>query len=110
MSAAPPRPRGILQRIIHAAADKLAADPTIAPDARDAYRAAIVHVFEATICDLIGCDTVQISGWSIAPSARANRRERILQALEAGEPVRTIAARELVSERWVRKLAATELR
>lgn len=100
------RPQGVLQRIIHGAAARLAAHADVPEAHREALRTTAVSIFEHEVCRVIGCDTVQISGWSIAPSERANRRERILAAIAAGDAARVIAARELVSERYVRKLRA----
>jgi hypothetical protein len=97
-------PRGLLQIIIRAAAERLAQDACIPAANREAFRASAVAIFEQQVSAIIGSDTLRISGWAMPPSARHDRRERILASLAAGEPARQIAARELVSERWVRRL------
>ena len=51
-------------------------------------------------------DTLRITGWSVPPTERMERRERIEQALRAGESVKAIAGRELVSQRHVRRIRA----
>lgn len=100
------QPRGLLQIIIHAAAERLAANPCIPPENREAFRATAVYIFEQQVSAVIGGDTLRVTGWAVPPSARRDRRERIEQALLAGESPKLIAGRELVSERYVRKLRA----
>ena len=98
--------RSLLQTIIHAAAERLADDPCIPDENRAAFRATAVSIFEQQVSAVLGADTVRITGWIIPPSVRQSRRERIEQALRTGEALKAIAGRELVSERYVRKLRA----
>ena len=98
--------RSLLQTIIHAAAERLADDPCIPDENRAAFRATAVTIFEQQVSAVLGADTVRISGWIIPPSVRQDRRERIERALRDGETPKAIAGRELVSERYVRKLRA----
>ena len=58
----------------------------------------------APINDSIGTGTVPLAGWVIAPSARQDRRERIVDALRRGDSLDAIASRELVSARTVRRV------
>jgi hypothetical protein len=102
-------PKGLLQTIIHAAAERLAADPAVPDTHRAAFRLRAISIFEQQVSAVIGADTLRISGWIIPPSARQDRRDRILQALAGDEPPKRIAGRELVSERYVRKLRAEML-
>lgn len=100
------QPRGLLQTIIHAAAERLAADSRIPPESRAAFRATAITIFEQQVSAVVGADTLRITGWAMPPSVRQDRRDRIEQALLAGEAPKAIAGRELVSERYVRKLRA----
>lgn len=102
-------PKGLLQIIIHAAAERLAADPAVPASHKEAFRLTAISIFEQQVSAVIGSDTLRISGWIIPPSARQDRRDRILQALASNEPPKRIAGRELVSERYVRKLRAEML-
>jgi hypothetical protein len=99
-------PKGLLQVIIHAAAERLAADPAVPASHKEAFRKTAISIFEQQVKAVLGCDTLRVSGWEIEPSARQDRRERILSALAKGETPRRIAGRELVSERHVRRLRA----
>jgi hypothetical protein len=99
-----PKPRGVVHRIIAAAAEQLAKHPSIPPENREAFRLTAISVFEQQVSAIIGCDTVQLTGWAIVPSERQARRERILDALRRGDVPSHIASRELVSVRWVEKL------
>lgn len=98
------KPRSLLRNIIAGAAERLSMHPDIPPENRAAFRANAVHVFEQQISAVIGFDSIVISGWVMPPSQRLERRGRIEAALAAGESVRDIAQRELVSQRWVRRL------
>lgn len=100
------KPQGIVRRIISSAAERLAQDPRIPADAREAFRATAVSVFEQQVRDLIGCDSVLLTGWRVTPSDRQARRQRIEMAIRSGEPAAAIAARERVTAAWVRMLAA----
>lgn len=100
------QPRGLLQTINHGVAERLAADPLIPPESRAAFRATAITVFEQQVSAVVGTDTLRITGWVMPPSVRQDRRDRIEQALLAGETPKAIAGRELVSERYVRKLRA----
>lgn len=109
MSNSKPR-GGIVHRIISSAADRLSQDPRIPADARDAFRATAISVFEQQVRELIGCDTVRLTGWRVTPSERQARRQRIEVAIKSGEPAGSIARRERVSESWVQKLGASARR
>lgn len=99
-----PKPRGLLNRIIAAAAEQLAKHPSIPPESREAFRINAISVFEQQVSAIIGYDTVKLTGWVILPSERQARRERILEALQRGDLPSHIASRELVSVRWVEML------
>lgn len=99
-------PRGLLHVIIAGAAERLAAHPSIPAANREAFRATAVSIIEQQISAVIGGDTLRITGWVMPPSARQDRRDRIEAALQAGESPKVIAGRELVSRRWVEKVAA----
>ena len=78
--------------------------PSVPPENREALRAVAPRLIQEIIMATLGCDSVQLTGWVIAPAARLARRDRIIQALRAGEQAAHIASRELVSVRWIRKL------
>jgi hypothetical protein len=99
------KPRGVVHRIIAAAADKLAQHPSIPPETREAFRATVISVMEHQITAVLGCDSVPLAGWALVPSERLARRERIVEALRQGESPRAIASRELVTVRTVQRLA-----
>lgn len=98
--------QGLLHTIIEGAAERLALHPSIPEANRQAFRATAVHVIEQQISAVIGSDTLRITGWAVPPTQRLERRERIERALAAGESVKVIAGRELVSQRHVRRLRA----
>lgn len=100
------KPRSLLQTIIASAAERLSQHPSIPPENREAFRVNVVSVIEQQISAVIGSDTITVSGWVMPPSQRAERRDRIEAALRGGESVKVIAGRELVSQRWVRRLQA----
>lgn len=100
------RSGSLLSSFIAAAAERLSMHPCIPPENREAFRASVVSVLEQLVVGMFGGITVRMTGWVVAPSLRQDRRDRIESALLAGESVRAIAGRELVSERYVRKLAA----
>lgn len=104
--AAMNKPRSLLQNIIAGAAERLSMHPSIPPENRAAFRVTAVHVIEQQISAVIGFDSIVISGWVIPPSQRLERRGRIEAALAAGESVKAIAGRELVSQRWVFRVQA----
>lgn len=98
------KPRSLLQTIIASAAERLSMHPSIPVENREAFRYTAVHIIEQQISAVIGSDSLMISGWVMPPSQRLQRRERIASSLLAGESVRAIAQRELVSQRWVFRL------
>lgn len=101
------KPKGVIHCILGKAADMLARFDQIPAENADAFRAQFIRVMEQAITDSIGTDTVPLSGWVIAPSARQERRERIIEALQRGDESACIASRELVSVQWVNRLRRT---
>lgn len=99
----------ILRRIIASAADSMAQRMNIPTENRAAFHDTFVSVFENQVVEILGGDTVQLTGWQLAPSARAARRRRILDALRGGESDGAIAARERVSRSLVQSLRARNL-
>lgn len=92
------------QVLVEAIVDAVGDHPSVPAENRSAWRAVGPRLVQEAIRSVLGCDSVQLTGWVIVPTERLARRERILRALEAGEPPARIASRELVSVRWVRKL------
>jgi hypothetical protein len=98
------RPQGVLKQFIDRGAAKWAAHVDVPDENREALRATAVRVLESLACEMFGPARVYIRGWVTEPSTRADRLQRILDAIAEGEPPKAIAARELVSVRWVEKL------
>ena len=90
--------------LVDAIARRLVEHPSVPPENREALRAVAPRLIEQAIMATLGCDSVTITGWVLAPMERQARRERILSALCAGEPAAAVASRELVSVQWVRRL------
>jgi len=98
------KPRGVIHAILARGADLMVAFDRVPAENVEAFRAQFIRVMEDAINDSIGTDTVPLSGWAITPSARQDRRARIMEALRRGDEPATIAARELVSVRTVQRL------
>ena len=99
-----PKPRGVIHCILAKGADLLVTFDRVPAENVEAFRAQFIRVMEQAINDSIGTDTVPLSGWAITPSARQERRARIIEALQRGESAEAIASRELVTPRTVRRL------
>lgn len=99
-----PKPRGVIHCILAKGADLLVKFDRVPAENVEAFRAQFIRVMEQAINDSIGTDTVPLSGWAITPSARQERRERIIEALRRGEAIAAIASSELVSVSMVYKL------
>lgn len=93
-----------MSKIIGAIAERLAADPSIPVENREAFRRTIISVFECEMADLFGGEHIKIYIPKIGGQRRQDRNERIAAAIEAGEPPEIIAKREDISPRWVRKI------
>lgn len=89
----PKRPPSRFTRLIATGAARLGVDPQQA-----------VVVYETLLCELYGGETVRFCAAMTPPSTKLARQRRILNALQAGEPVCSIAQRERVSTRHVRRL------
>lgn len=94
----------LVHELLAAIARRLTASPAIPPENREAFAAVAPRLIEEAIISVLGCDSVQLTGWVIAPSERQARRERIIAALRQGEPPAVIASRELVTVRTVQRL------
>jgi hypothetical protein len=94
----------LAQVLVDAIVRAVAEHPIVPPENRAAFYAVGPRLVQEAIQRVLGCDRVTLTGWVIVPTERLARRERILRALEAGEPPARIASREVVSVRWVRKL------
>ena len=101
------KPKGVVHRILAAAAETLAQHPSIPVENREAFKAQVISVMEHQITAVLGCDSIPLAGWAIVPSERQARRDRIVEALRRGDASPHIASRELVSVRWVNKLRGT---
>lgn len=90
--------------LVAAIARAVVEHPSVPAENRDAFRAVAPRLIQEIIRQTLGCDSVQLTGWVLAPVERQARRERILSALLSGDKPRAIASRELVSVRLVEKL------
>lgn len=100
------KPTSMIRRILLRGADLMIKLDGVPPENVAAYRAQFVRVMEQAINDSIGTDILPLSGWSIVPSERQARRERIIAALRNGEKPQAIASRELVTVRTVQLVRA----
>lgn len=100
------KPRSLLQTIQEVLAERLSRYKHVPADDPEAFRRLVVAEHEQTISAVLGADSIVVSGWVMPPSQRLDRRERIEAALRAGESVKAIAGRELVSQRWVWRVQA----
>jgi hypothetical protein len=94
----------LAQVLVDAIVRAVAEHPSVPPENRAEFARVGPRLVQEAIQRVLGCDSVQLTGWVIVPSERLARRERIVRALEAGELPARIASRELVSVRWVQKL------
>ena len=99
-----PKPRGVIHSILAKGADLLVKFDRVPAENAAAFHAQFIRVMEQAINDSIGTDTVRWAGWVIAPSARQDRKDRIVDALRRGDSLDAIASRELVSARTVRRV------
>ena len=77
---------------------------SLPPENRAVFAAAAPRLIDEAIRGVLGCDSVRLTGWVIAPAERQARRERIIAALRRGEAIPDIASSELVSVSLVYKL------
>lgn len=96
------RPLPILSRLIRTAAERLAHDPVVPPENREAFRANCESVLHAQFSLEFGGERIYAP--REATWLRMERRQRIERALALGDSTAAIARRERVSERWVRKV------
>jgi hypothetical protein len=94
----------LMSKIIGAIAERLAADPSIPVENREAFRRTIISVFECEMADLFGGEHIKIYIPKIGGQRRQDRNERIAAAIEAGEAPEVIAKRENLTPRRVRQL------
>lgn len=93
-----------LARLIGAVADRLASDPGVPTANRSAYRDTVVSVFSAQLTAMFGGEEIRLYVPKTATDLRRARDERISVAVAAGETPATVASRERVSERHVRRV------
>jgi len=98
------RPPSIARRLFQAAAERLADVHKVPADNRAAYVDQVAIVIEQVFCDAFGGERIKLWFATKPPAQAAALRERIHQAIAAGEAPQVIARREVCSERWVRKL------
>jgi hypothetical protein len=71
---------------------------------REAFIDQSVHALNQVWADSFGGERVRVWVAGLSDVERAARRARILAAIDAGEPLLSIAKRERVRLRWVQKL------
>jgi hypothetical protein len=94
----------VIAQLIGKVADRLAADPLVPPENRNAYRDTICSVFSAQLAAMFGGEEVRFYVPKAATDLRVARDERIAAALAAGKPATEVAKAERVSDRHVRRL------
>lgn len=93
---------GFARALADSLADRLVSG---APQNRQAMYLTLLSLIYAKLANAAGGEWVYIPNSNRAELEQA--RERIAQALQAGEPPRLIAQRERVTERHVRKIRGT---
>lgn len=93
-----------LARVITASAERLASSLQVPPGNRPAFVATVESVLYAQWSSMFGGGEVRLYAPAQSPRQRAERRQRILQALAAGATPAAVARAEGVSVRWVRQL------
>lgn len=97
---------GLFVRFIRAAATRIANDPRVPPENREALAHAAEHVMWQQWRDLVGGDRWKVfSAPEQDPRAREERARRVAASIAAGEPATVIAKREHLRPATVRKQA-----
>lgn len=94
----------MFRQLIRGAATRIAADPSIPPENREALAQHAEHIIWHQWRELFGGDVVNLRAPDIEPCEREARAQRIAQALSSGEPATVIARRENITERSVRRM------
>lgn len=96
----------VLDRVLTAAAERLAQSPAVRPENRAEFQRQAVLVMQDQWSSMFGGESVWVRVYAprVGAQAREERRGRILRALDAGVPTLDIARAERVTERYVRKL------
>lgn len=95
----------LFAQVIERAAHAVAVQQGIPAPNRPAYVQHVASILRAEFSALVGGERAYVP--KVSDVERRASRQRILAALEAGEPVAVIAAREGATTRWVRKLRGT---
>lgn len=93
-----------MSKIIGAIAERLAADPSIPQENREAFRRSIISVMECELSKLAAGEHLRLYVPKVGGQSRRDRNERIFAAIEAGESPDIIAKRENITPRRVRQL------
>ena len=94
----------MFRQLIRGAATRIAADPSIPPESREALAQHAEHIIWHQWRELFGGDVVNLRAPDIEPGEREARAQRIAAARSSGEPVSAIARRERITERHVRRM------
>jgi hypothetical protein len=95
---------GLMSQVIGAIAERLAADPRIPVENREAYRQTVRSVIEAELSRLFPGEQLRMYIPKFGSAQRKERDERIAAAIAAGEAPDDIAKRESITVRHVRRL------
>ena len=103
----------LFKATIRAVADRVAVAMSVPPHSREAFSQHLASELRSWL-PMLGGERVYVGGAGrvlirrkLNPEEAAARRSRILAALEAGEPARTVARSEGVTVRWVERLRAS---
>jgi Mor family transcriptional regulator len=94
----------LLGRLIRAVADRLANHPSIPEQNRETFKATAALAIEAELRSHFGGEQVRLYIPKFGGETRKARDERITAAIAAGEAAPSVAKRESVSERHVRRV------
>jgi hypothetical protein len=95
----------MFRQLIRGAATRIAADPSIPPENREALAQHAEHIIWHQWRELFGGDVVNLRAPDIEPGEREARAQRIACARSAGESLEIIARRERLHVESVRKIA-----
>ena len=94
----------LLARLIQAVADRLSKHPSLPIHNRDVFKATAASLIEAELRSQFGGEQIRLYIPKVGGEIRKERDERIVAAILAGEATPSVAKRESVSERHVRRV------
>lgn len=94
----------LLSRLIRSVADRLSHHPSIPELSREVFKETAALEIETELRNHFGGEQIRLYIPKFGGETRKARDERIAAAIVAGEPAPSVAKRESVSERHVRRV------